>query len=60
MTAHVGRAGLEDRPRDIYSITDTALSALDERALLAELLERTRDILRADTAAVLLPGGTQP
>jgi sigma-B regulation protein RsbU (phosphoserine phosphatase) len=46
--------GLMDRLRDIQSITDAALSRLDDRELLAELLERTRTILRADTAAALL------
>jgi phosphoserine phosphatase RsbU/P len=46
--------GVEGRLRDIQSITDAALSRLDEHDLLAELLERTREILRADTAAVLL------
>lgn len=45
-----GRARL----RDIQSITDAALSRLDDRALLAELLDRTRDVLGADTAAALL------
>ncbi|HTX27995.1 MAG TPA: GAF domain-containing SpoIIE family protein phosphatase [Streptosporangiaceae bacterium] len=45
---------VEARLRDIQSITDTALSGLDANRLLAELLERTRDILRADTAAALL------
>jgi hypothetical protein len=30
------------------------LSRLDDGELLAELLERTRDALQADTAAVLL------
>jgi hypothetical protein len=33
---------------------DTALSRLDDRELLAELLDRTLEALRADTAAVLL------
>jgi sigma-B regulation protein RsbU (phosphoserine phosphatase) len=46
--------GLKDRLRDIQSITDAALSRLDDRDLLAELLERTRAVLRADTAAALL------
>ena len=54
MTAHVSRAELEDRLRGIQAITDAALSRLDDHELLAELLERTRAILRADTAAVLL------
>jgi phosphoserine phosphatase RsbU/P len=47
-------ASLEDRLRDIQSITDVALSQLSDQDLLAELLERTRSILAADTAAVLL------
>jgi serine phosphatase RsbU (regulator of sigma subunit) len=54
VTTQVGRAEPEDRLRDIQSITDTALSRLDAQDLLAELLERTREILAADTAAVLL------
>jgi len=45
---------VEDRLRAIQSITDAALSRLDDRELLAELLERTRDALQTDTAAVLL------
>ncbi|MGH3259516.1 MAG: PP2C family protein-serine/threonine phosphatase [Streptosporangiaceae bacterium] len=48
------RESVEARLRDIQSITDSALSRLDERELLAELLDRVRDILQADTAAVLL------
>jgi serine phosphatase RsbU (regulator of sigma subunit) len=44
----------EARLRAVQSITDTALSRLDDRDLLAELLDRVREILRADTAAVLL------
>jgi phosphoserine phosphatase RsbU/P len=44
----------QDRLRDIQSITDTALSQLDDEDLLAELLSRIRHILQADTAAVLL------
>ena len=45
---------LTDRLRDIQSITNAALSRLDDDELLAELLERTRTILQADTAAALL------
>jgi phosphoserine phosphatase RsbU/P len=44
----------EDRLRDIQSITDAALSRLDDHEFLAELLDRTRKVLGADTAAVLL------
>jgi transcriptional regulator with GAF, ATPase, and Fis domain len=49
-----GRTVLEDRLRDIQAITDAALSRLDDHELLAKLLQRTRAILEADTAAVLL------
>ena len=48
------RAALEDKLRDIQSITDAALSRFGDQELLTELLERTRTILQADTAAVLL------
>ena len=54
MTAPVSRAELEDKLRDIQAITDAALSRLDDHDLLTKLLERTRAILQADTAAVLL------
>ena len=53
MTA-VDPVSVEARLRDIQSITDAALSRLDDRELLAELLDRTREVLQADTAAVLL------
>jgi sigma-B regulation protein RsbU (phosphoserine phosphatase) len=48
----------EDKLRDIRSVTDAALSHLDADALLAELLGRVREILDADTAAVLLLDGS--
>jgi sigma-B regulation protein RsbU (phosphoserine phosphatase) len=54
VTVHPGPVAAEDRLRDLQSITDAALSRLDDEELLAELLERTKDILEADTAAVLL------
>lgn len=54
MAEHAGPAPDEDRLRDIRSITDAALSHLDDHDFLAELLDRTRDILQVDTAAVLL------
>jgi len=54
VTAQVDPAAVEARLRAIQSITDTALARLDDRELLAELLDRTREILQADTAAVLL------
>ena len=54
MTTRLDSGPIEDQLRAIQSITDAALSRLDDRELLAELLERTRDALQADTAAVLL------
>jgi sigma-B regulation protein RsbU (phosphoserine phosphatase) len=54
VTAELDPAVVEDRLRAIQSITDAALSRLDDHELLTELLERTRDALQADTAAVLL------
>src|SRR5215471_10294193 len=44
----------DDQLRDIQAITDAALSRLDAEAMLTELLERTKAVLDADTAAVLL------
>jgi serine phosphatase RsbU (regulator of sigma subunit) len=44
----------EDKLRDIRSVTDAALSYLGADDLLATLLGRVREILDADTAAVLL------
>lgn len=44
----------EDKLRDIRSVTDEALSHLGADELLAALLDRVREILDADTAAVLL------
>jgi anti-sigma regulatory factor (Ser/Thr protein kinase)/putative methionine-R-sulfoxide reductase with GAF domain len=44
----------EDRLRDIESVTDAGLARLSVDDLLVELLDRVRDILDADTAAVLL------
>ena len=45
---------LADRLRDIEALADAALSRLDEQALLETLLDRVREVLQADTAAVLL------
>jgi putative methionine-R-sulfoxide reductase with GAF domain len=45
---------VESKLRDIRAITDAEMSRLDEEQFLAELLYRTRAILHADTAAVLL------
>jgi phosphoserine phosphatase RsbU/P len=57
VTAHATPADLDSRLRDIQSITDAELSHLDEREFLAVLLDRTKYILQADTAAVLLLDG---
>jgi phosphoserine phosphatase RsbU/P len=46
--------GLAGRLRAIEAVTDAALSRLDEQTLLDVLLERVKDVLDADTAAVLL------
>jgi phosphoserine phosphatase RsbU/P len=46
--------GWAERLRDIQSVTDAALSALDPPALLEALVARVKDALQADTAAVLL------
>jgi sigma-B regulation protein RsbU (phosphoserine phosphatase) len=54
MTADAGSGSAESRLRDIQSITDAALSRLGDQAFLDELLARVKDVLRADTAAVLL------
>ena len=44
----------EARLRDLQAITDAALSRLDDHDFLPALLDRAKDILHADTAAVLL------
>jgi GAF domain-containing protein len=54
MTASESPDPAENRLRDIQSITDAELSRLGAQDFLAELLDRVRDILQADTAAVLL------
>jgi serine phosphatase RsbU (regulator of sigma subunit) len=43
-----------DRVRDLIRISDPALSELEFDALLDELLVRVRDLLKMDTAAILL------
>src|SRR3954469_6693736 len=48
------RRDVEAELENLRSVTDTELIGLDIDALLAELLGRTKDILDADTAAVLL------
>ena len=46
--------GSEDRLKHFESLTDAALAHLDLEELLVELLDRVREILHVDTAAVLL------
>jgi phosphoserine phosphatase RsbU/P len=46
--------GLAEKLRDVQSITDAALSALDPQTLLEVLVDRAKEALQADTAAVLL------
>src|SRR5690348_12277802 len=48
--AHVPR----ERLRRIEAVTDTALGHLGVEELLVELLDRVRELLEVDTAAVLL------
>jgi anti-sigma regulatory factor (Ser/Thr protein kinase)/putative methionine-R-sulfoxide reductase with GAF domain len=43
-----------DRLRDIEAVTDAALAHLDIEDLLNALLDRVREVLQVDTAAVLL------
>jgi phosphoserine phosphatase RsbU/P len=45
---------LAERLHDIQSVTDAALSMLDPQALLNALVDRVREALQVDTAAVLL------
>ena len=47
----------EERLRRIEAITDAALSDLSVAELLDELLERLRDLLKVDTATILLLDG---
>ena len=48
--------GIEDdeRLRRLEAVTDAALSGLDVADLLDELLDRVRDLLKVDTATILL------
>jgi len=48
------QGALAERLRDIEALADTALSRLDEQTLLETLLDRVKQVLQADTAAVLL------
>ncbi|MFB9337121.1 diguanylate phosphodiesterase, partial [Actinoplanes octamycinicus] len=44
----------DERLRRFEAVTDAALSRLDASDLLDELLDRVRDLLDVDTAAILL------
>lgn len=44
----------DERLRRLEAVTDAALSRLDVSDLLDELLDRVRDLLEADTAAIML------
>ena len=48
------QGGPAARLRDIEALADAALSRLDEQGLLEALVERVKNVLQADTAAVLL------
>jgi len=60
-TGGSGSEGAEDRLRQLEVVTDRALAYLDVEDLLVELLDRARELLDVDTAAVLLvdPSGTR-
>ncbi|MET7397445.1 GAF domain-containing SpoIIE family protein phosphatase [Dactylosporangium sp. NPDC005572] len=61
MTADAPVDGSAEKLRRLQTITDAALSRLGVEDLLAELLARTRELLGADSAAVMLvdPSGTE-
>jgi putative methionine-R-sulfoxide reductase with GAF domain len=50
-----------EKLRRLQTVTDSALSTMELDDLLVELLERTKDLLAADTATILLldPAGTE-
>ncbi|HEY2671705.1 MAG TPA: GAF domain-containing SpoIIE family protein phosphatase [Rugosimonospora sp.] len=54
MTARLEASGSDERLRRLESVTDAGLSHLDVEDLLVELLERVRELMHVDTAAVLL------
>jgi serine phosphatase RsbU (regulator of sigma subunit)/anti-sigma regulatory factor (Ser/Thr protein kinase) len=49
-----GRSSVNDQLRRIESVTDAALAHLGLEELLHELVDRVRELLQVDTAAVLL------
>jgi hypothetical protein len=48
------QVGENEQLRSLQVLTDTSLGRLDIETLLVELLDRVRDVLQADTAAILL------
>jgi signal transduction histidine kinase len=52
--AHAAERAAAERLRRLHAVTDVALSHLRTDALLDEVVVRVRDILEADTCAVLL------
>ncbi|HEY3008470.1 MAG TPA: hypothetical protein VGJ63_10480, partial [Micromonosporaceae bacterium] len=54
MIGTLGGGGSDERLRRIEAVTDATLSKLDVEDLFDEMLDRTRDLLGVDTAAVLL------
>jgi serine phosphatase RsbU (regulator of sigma subunit)/anti-sigma regulatory factor (Ser/Thr protein kinase) len=54
MVSSVDAATADEQLRRIQSVTDVALTSLGVENLLNELLERLRELLAVDTAAVLL------
>jgi sigma-B regulation protein RsbU (phosphoserine phosphatase) len=57
----IGPVDGAEQLRRLQTVTDAALSRLGVEDLLQELLERTKDLLHADTAAIMLldPTGTE-
>jgi sigma-B regulation protein RsbU (phosphoserine phosphatase) len=56
--AESGARSSDEKLRRLQSIADAALSRLGVEELLGELLDRTRDLLDADTAVILLVDAT--
>jgi sigma-B regulation protein RsbU (phosphoserine phosphatase) len=54
----MARVSTEETLRRLQAVTDAALSSLDVEDLLQALLERTRELLAADTAAIFLVDST--
>jgi phosphoserine phosphatase RsbU/P len=50
----VPSSAIEERLRRVESIADATLSGMNPSAMLTELLERVREVMQADTAAVML------